>query len=110
MDHADAVMANLETFAAKAMAVVTDEFLDKYNDDWRFYYMRDDDGNLIEATDPALDREQFAAALTVTGINVIGDALAEIWYDDAGMFGGHALFVTAFDGTRCSELQAGMFG
>jgi len=99
-------MASLES---RAREVAADCLLREYNTSWRTFSRAGADGAMEECETAILKREVFAALLQILGLLVSPPSI-EFEFDDDGMFAGHAVFVTAFDGVEFSNVQATLFG
>ena len=92
-----------------ALSVASDRLLSTYNENWREYSERQEDGSYKEVSRPILDRSTFEASMQISGVSVIG-SMVEFMYSDRGLFHGHRVVVNAFDGPEFSETSAEIVG
>lgn len=92
----------IDTLLPKAKECIANEFLDLYNDNWRF---GDDDED--DPDKPELTKEEFMEALSLRSFLFYSEDV-EIFFDDNDMFFGHSLIASDFDGENFNYSQ--MFG
>ena len=92
----------IDTLLPKAKECIAEEFLELYNDNWRF---GDDDEN--DPDKPELTKEEFMEALTLQSFLFYSEDV-EVFFDDNDMFLGHSLIASEFDGENFNYAQ--MFG
>ena len=92
----------IDTLLPKAKECIANEFLDLYNDNWRF---GDDDED--DPDKPELTKEEFMEALGLRSFLFYSEDV-EIFFDDNDMFFGHSLIASDFDGENFNYSQ--MFG
>ena len=92
----------IDTLLPKAKECIANEFLDLYNDNWRF---GDDDED--DPDKPELTKEEFMEALSLRSFLFYSEDV-EIFFDDNDMFFGHSLIASDFDGENFNYAQ--MFG
>ena len=95
-------ISEIDTLSQKAKECIANEFLDLYNDNWRF-------GNDDEADPdkPELTKEEFMEALSLRSLLFYSEDV-EVFFDDNDMFLGHSLIASDFDGENFNDAQ--MFG
>jgi len=91
----------IDTLLPKAKECIANEFLDLYNDNWRF---GDDEDNPDK---PELTKEEFMEALSLQSFLFYSEDI-EVFFDDNDMFLGHSLIASEFDGENFNDAQ--MFG
>ena len=92
----------IDTLSPKAKECIANEFLDLYNDNWRF---GDDDED--DPDKPELTKEEFMEALSLQSLLFYSEDI-EVFFDDNDMFLGHSLIASGFDGENFNDAQ--MFG
>ena len=93
--------SEIDTLSPKAKECIANEFLDLYNDNWRF---GDDEDNPDK---PELTKEEFMEALSLRSLLFYSEDV-EVFFDDNDMFLGHSLIASDFDGENFNDAQ--MFG
>ena len=93
--------SEIDTLLPKAKECIANEFLDLYNDNWRF---GDDEDNPDK---PELTKEEFMEALSLQSFLFYSEDV-EVFFDDNDMFLGHSLIASEFDGENFNDAQ--MFG
>ena len=96
------IFGGIDTLLPKAKECIAEEFLELYNDNWRF---GDDDEN--DPDKPELTKEEFMEALTLQSFLFYSEDV-EVFFDDNDMFLGHSLIASEFDGENFNYAQ--MFG
>ena len=96
------LFGGIDTLLPKAKECIAEEFLELYNDNWRF---GDDDEN--DPDKPELTKEEFMEALSLRSLLFYSEDV-EVFFDDNDMFLGHSLIASAFDGENFNDAQ--MFG
>jgi hypothetical membrane spanning protein len=91
----------IDTLLPKAKECIANEFLDLYNDNWRF---GDDEDNPDK---PELTKEEFMEALSLQSFLFYSEDV-KVFFDDNDMFFGHSLIASDFDGENFNYTQ--MFG
>ncbi|MBB1574298.1 MAG: DUF2262 domain-containing protein [Flavobacteriaceae bacterium] len=94
--------SEIDTLSPKAKGCIANEFLDLYNDNWRF---GDDDED--DPDKPELTKEEFMEALSLRSFLFYSEDV-EVFFDDNDMFLGHSLIASDFDGENFNDAQ--MFG
>ena len=84
-------LSEIDTLSQKAKECIAEDFLDLYNDNWRFGDDEDDEDK------PELTKEQFMEALSLQSFLFYSDDV-EVFFDDNDMFLGHSLIASDFDG------------
>ena len=92
----------IDTLLPKAKECIANEFLDLYNDNWRF---GDDDED--DPDKPELTKEEFMEALSLQSFLFYSEDV-EVFFNDNDMFFGHSLIASDFDGENFNYSQ--MFG
>ena len=92
----------IDTLLPKAKECIANEFLDLYNDNWRFGNDDEDDPDK-----PELTKEEFMEALSLQSLLFYSEDI-EVFFDDNDMFLGHSLSASEFDGENFNDAQ--MFG
>lgn len=104
------VVSRLAELDKLAKRVASRDLREGYNDGWNEYDEAQDDGSFKTVSNPKLTEAEFEAKLTLTAVNVTGDAMIDFFYDDQRMFWGHSVFVNSLKGTDLSEARAEIFG
>ena len=94
-------ISEIDTLLPKAKECIANEFLDLYNDNWRF---GDDEDNPDK---PELTKEEFMEALSLQSFLFYSKEV-KVFFDDNDMFFGHSLIASDFDGENFNYAQ--MFG
>ena len=94
-------LSEIDTLSQKAKECIAEDFLDLYNDNWRFGDDEDDEDK------PELTKEQFMEALSLQSFLFYSDDV-EVFFDDNDMFLGHSLIASEFDGENFNYTE--MFG
>ena len=92
-----------------ALSAASRSLLSTYNENWREYSERQEDGSYVDMSDPELDGAEFEAKLQLSAVSVIG-AMVMFSYSDNGLFHGHSVVVNSFDGLDFSDTSADLFG
>ena len=95
-------ISEIDTLLPKAKECIANEFLDLYNDNWRF---GDDDED--DPDKPELTKEEFMENLCLQSLLFYSEDV-EVFFDDNDMFFGHSLIASDFDGENFNYTQ--MFG
>ena len=95
-------ISEIDTLSQKAKECIANEFLDLYNDNWRF---GDDDED--DPDKPELTKEEFMENLSLQSLLFYSEDV-EVFFDDNDMFLGHSLIASDFDGENFNDAQ--MFG
>ena len=95
-------LSQINTLLPKAKECIANEFLDLYNDNWRFGNDEEDDPDK-----PELTKEEFMEALSLRSLLFYSEDV-EVFFDDNDMFFGHSLIASDFDGENFNYTE--MFG
>ena len=95
-------ISEIDTLSQKAKECIANEFLDLYNNNWRFGGDDEDDEDK-----PELTKEEFMEALSLRSLLFYSEDV-EVFFDDNDMFLGHSLIASDFDGENFNDAQ--MFG
>ena len=93
--------SEIDSLSQKAKECIANEFLDLYNDNWRF---GDDEDNPDK---PELTKEEFMENLSLQSFLFFSEEV-KVFFDDNDMFFGHSLIASDFDGEDFNYAQ--MFG
>ena len=91
--------SEIDTLSQKAKECIVNEFLDLYNDNWRF---GDDDKD--DEDKPELTKEEFMEALSLRSLLFYSEDV-EVFFDDNDMFLGHSLIASEFDGENFNDAE-----
>ena len=91
--------SEIDTLSQKAKECIVNEFLDLYNDNWRFGNDEEDDPDK-----PELTKEEFMEALSLRSLLFYSEDV-EVFFDDNDMFLGHSLIASDFDGENFNDAQ-----
>ena len=94
-------ISEIDTLSQKAKECIANEFLDLYNDNWRFSEEEDDEDK------PELTKEEFMEALSLQSLLFYSEDV-EIFFDNNDIFLGHSLIASDFDGENFNDAE--MFG
>ena len=89
----------IDTLLPKAKECIANEFLDLYNDNWRF---GDDDKD--DEDKPELTKEQFIEALSLRSFLFYSEDV-EIFFDNNDIFLGQSLIASDFDGENFNDAE-----
>lgn len=95
-------ISEIDSLSQKAKECIANEFLDLYNDNWRFGGDDEDDPDK-----PELTKEEFMEGLSLQSLLFYSKDV-EVFFDDNDMFFGHSLIASDFDGENFNYTQ--MFG
>lgn len=96
IDLANKILNKFEFYESKAKRIIVQEYLELYNDTWRY------------EDEPELDEKSFGANLTLISITFLSDSSVDFFYSENGMFDNHTLIAQSFDGENFED--ATMFG
>ena len=91
--------SEIDNLSQKAKECIANEFLDLYNDNWRFGNDDEDDPDK-----PELTKEEFMEALSLRSLLFYSEDV-EVFFDDNDMFLGHSLIASDFDGENFNDAQ-----
>ena len=91
--------SEIDTLSPKAKGCIANEFLDLYNDNWRF---GDDDKD--DEDKPELTKEQFIEALSLRSFLFYSEDV-EIFFDNNDIFLGQSLIASDFDGENFNDAE-----
>ena len=103
------LLTRFQDMNGKALSVASDTLLSNYNENWRDYSEKQEDGSYVDVSRPELDRSAFEESIRITCVSVIG-TMVEFLYSDEGLFHGHTIVVSSFDGLDFSDTNAVLFG
>lgn len=103
------VATSLTLLLPKARAVAADKLLENYNENWRMCQRARADGTMEDIENPPLSSIAFGNRLLLDGLSVTGGML-EFCFADDGLFAGHSVFVSSFDGAGFTDTDAALFG
>lgn len=106
---ARALVEALETHTSKAKAAAAKNLLAEYNQHWRDFQRYHQDGAVEDVMNPALCEDAFMRKLRLASLSVEG-TIIDFHFEDGGLFAGHSVFVTSFDGLRLEDTAAALFG
>jgi len=86
IDLVNKIMGNFDQYESNARKIIIQNYLKKYNDNWR-----DDD-------EEELDEKTFSKNLTIKSINFASNCSVDFYYAENGMFDDHSLIAQSFDG------------
>ena len=109
VEVAASVATSLAELDAKAKRIAADQLIETYNSGWNEYDEVQADGTSRTVSNPKLTRDQFAAKLTLSAVNVTGN-MVDFFYNDENMFWGHAVVVNSRAGIDLTDAYAEIFG
>lgn len=101
------VLAQLDSAAKHAACK---HLLDTYNDYWREYKESDGKGGWNTVSNDLLSEDEFISGIKLVTFQVEGGDSICLWYNDGGLFGGHAILVSSNDGRKFEELDIALWG
>jgi hypothetical protein len=102
-------VSSLGTLEERAKNCAVEELLETYNECWREYNEWDGE-KWLDVSNPAIDSQQFKDLILLNTVYVDGNELFTLWFDDGGLFEGHSIEVTSFDGPALSDFHATLVG
>jgi hypothetical protein len=102
---AQELVLSLKQFDNLAKEILAKDLLETYNDNWSSYEETQEDGSIKNITNPLLSNDEFILKLTLKSINVIGNKLINLTYDDKGLFWGHEPAVSSSQGLDFSNAE-----
>lgn len=103
------LLASIQEMNQRALSIASENLLDSYNESWREYSEMSKDGLYEDVSNPELKPSEFEANLKISSVSVIGQ-MVEFLYSDNGLFAGHSVVVTSFDGLNFADTTAEIFG
>jgi hypothetical protein len=103
------IVREISKYDLTAREFAAKHLLEEYNEDWRKYQKEDEHGNMRDVINPVLSPEGFKERISLNAIGITGDSLWDLYYDDGGLFAGHSIIVTSFDGLAFSDIVATLF-
>ena len=91
-------ISEIDTLSQKAKECIANEFLDLYNDNWRFSEEEDDEDK------PELTKEEFMEALSLQSLLFYSEDV-EIFFDNNDIFLGHSFIALYFDGENFNDAE-----
>ena len=107
---ARSVASELSSIDAKARHAAARDLLKLYNENWREGIEGDGEGGVVDVSNPEITEQQFMSTIMLTNVNIVGDSLVRVGYDDGGLFCGHAIYLISFDGAAFSDPDAQLVG
>jgi len=104
------VVRRLQELDSLAKRIAADKLLEVYNSGWNEYDEAQEDGSLKSVSNPKLSAAQFIAKLSLTDVDVTGDQMITFYYNDEGMFWGHAVVITSLSGIEFRDAFAEICG
>jgi hypothetical protein len=104
------VVGQLPKLDKAAKRAIVADLRDPYNDGWNEYDEVQADGSLKSVSQPKLSAAAFKEKFSLNAINVTGSDMVEFFYDDSGLFDGHAVIVCSLDGTDFGDAEAELAG
>jgi hypothetical protein len=90
---ANKLIENLEHYDHKAKQRLAEDFLKKYNDNYRSE----------KKGEPVLDEKAFLKQLTLIGMTIVSDNSVDFFYYENLLFGGQSLIAQSSDGENFEE-------
>lgn len=104
------VVERLDELDKSAKRIAVADLRDTYNNGWNEYDEVQADGTLKTVSNPQLSDAEFEKKLSLNAINVTGDQMIDLFYDDENMFWGHSVVVNSLNGLNFSNATAELFG
>jgi hypothetical protein len=107
------VVASLKGLEGKAATVAAAHLITEYNQSWRHFSRSRSDGSMEEVTHAELNESELARRLNFVSLLVSQDvdgSMVEFCFGDDGLFAGHSIFVTSFDGAAFQDTHVMLFG
>lgn len=93
----------------KSLSAASDDLLEIYNDSWRGSPDRWSEEPFDDLPDRKITRSEFEAIITISSVSVSCQLLG-FCYCGQGIFGGHNIMVTSFDGMDFSDIGVNLLG
>ena len=110
VELAASLFAQLEQIDQVSKAIIGTELREVYNGGWNEYDEMQEDGSTVSVSNPQLSESEFLAKFTLMAINVSGEQVIDLVYDDEGLFWGHSVIVTSLQGVDFREAHAELIG
>lgn len=110
LNLARAAVSSLRVVEERAKEAAVKELLDVYNESWREYIQADGEGGWIEVSNSKIDAAEFKSKITLQSVLIMGEELCTLFINDDGMFDGHCIGATSFNGVELSDFRATLFG
>jgi hypothetical protein len=107
---ASKVVASLEEIDENSRIVAARDLLATHNNGWNEYDEVMEDGSTRTIHNPELTEDEFRDRLTLSAVNVLGVSNIDIWFEDGGLFWGHGVCVSSFDGLDLTGARAELYG
>ena len=104
------IVQDMSKYNEVAKGYAAKELLDSYNESWRFYTTYDENNKPIDVEDPSITSKEFQNKITLVSISFGAENDCSLCYNDNGLFAGHSIFITSFDGAAFTDLHAELFG
>lgn len=104
------VVEHLPEYDVAAKNIIVNDLCETYNNGWNEYDEVQADGSLKSVTNPPLTTAEFAQKFSLKSINITGNTVVELFYDDVGLFWGHAVWVQSLNGIDFSTAHAEILG
>lgn len=104
------VIEQLPEYDVAAKNIIVNDLCETYNNGWNEYDEVQADGSLKSVTNPPLTTAEFAQKFSLMGINITGNTVVELFYDNSGLFWGHAVWVQSLNGSNFSTARAELCG
>ena len=104
------VVGRLHELDQAGKRIAVRDLRDSYNGGWNEYEEAQGDGTFKSVSNPALSEAEFERKLSLIGINVTGDEIVTLFYENENMFWGHTVVVTSLRGLDFGDAKADLFG
>ncbi|HUG67036.1 MAG TPA: DUF2262 domain-containing protein [Pirellulaceae bacterium] len=104
------VVARLGEYDMTAKQIIVKDLRGTYNSGWNEFDEVQEDGSLKAVTNPQRSAAEFEKRFSLVGINVTGNTVVTLFYEDSGLFWGHSVFVSSLNGMDFSDAHADFFG
>ena len=104
------VVGRLHDLDKAAKQIAVRDLRDTYNGGWNEYDEAQGDGTFKSVSNPALSEVAFEKKLSLNGVNVTGEGMIDLFYNDENMFWGHSVVVTSLCGLDFRDARAELFG
>lgn len=96
--------------ASSLSNIIVKDLCETYNNVWNEYDEVQADGSLKSVTHPPLTTTECEQKFFLTGVNITGNTIVDLFYDNPGLFWGHAVWVQSLNGNAFNTARAKLLG
>ncbi|ABW27774.1 DUF2262 domain-containing protein [Acaryochloris marina] len=104
------IIEQLPEYDVVAKNIIVNDLCDIYNNGWNEYDEVQADGSLKSVSHPPLTTTEFEQKFFLAGVNITGNTVVELFYDNSGLFWGHAVLVQSLNGSDFNTARAELLG